>query len=221
MISENIINRIIKESIDNLIMESFESSKIRDFFREHGGVNRKYRNFSAGDINDEQINFWKVFPTYKDAVMAMHKYKQPNQRGQRTELDMASHLNILAANDGSAAIVGVIRNSSELGQTWGGEYQKKVADRLNRNGWNFKTRDNRYVDDSDTYYYGGDTKRSPANDFGVYTNNDFKNKKNLINKYKEEMPNDSYEKWRDNEHKHLQNYMRKNYGNTGRVKYKK
>ena len=212
MITEYKLNNIIKESIDNLIMESFESSKIRDFFREHGGVNRKYRNFSAGDITDEQINFWKVFPSYNDAIMAMHKYKQPDQRGQRSDLDMESHLSVLAAKDGSAAVVGVTRDSVELGQTWGGEYHKKVADRLNRNGWNFKTRDNRYVDDSDTYYYGGDDNNSPANDFGIYNNRDYNGMMNMIDKYKGQMSDENFKDWRKNAHQHMKDYMKRHYG---------
>jgi len=208
------IHEALRESISRLIIESFESSKIRNFFKQHGGLNRKFRNFSAGDITDEQINFWKEYPSYNEAIYAMHNLKRPDARGRRNDLDMASHLNILAANDGTTAIAGVIRGSVDLGSTWGGEYQKKVADRLNNNGWNFKTRDNRYVDDSDTYYYGGDKNMphvNPANDFGMWTNRDYKNKKSMVDKYKGEMSNDSFNKWRDSEHKHLQDYMRRNH----------
>jgi hypothetical protein len=94
------------------------------------------------------------------------------------------------AKDGSALLVGVKRDTVNTRQYWSGEYDKKISDRLWRNGWNYKTRDNRYVDDSDTYYY-----QSPAKDFGIYNNDDFKNvssqrKKDndqLGRKHKEEM----------------------------------
>lgn len=204
------IHEALTESINRLIIESFESSKIRDFFKQHGGLNRKFRNFSAGDITDEQINFWKEYPSYNEAIYAIHNLKRPDARGRRNDLDMASHLNILAANDGTTAIAGVIRGSVDLGSTWGGEYQKKVADRLNNNGWNFKTRDNRYVDDSDTYYYGG-KDRSPAEDFGLHTNRDYNARKGYVEKHKSQMKPGEFRSWRDNEHKHLQDYMRRNH----------
>lgn len=208
MIKEERIKQIISESINKIITESFVSSKIRDFFKAHNGVNREYRNFSIGDIADEQIVYWEEFKSAKEASKEkFHLDMQYRYKGKGKV-----NFYVFVANDGASVVVGIGGNPSDFGTTFGGEFPKKVSDRLNRNGWNFKTRDNRYVDDSDTYYYGGGKKRSMATDFGMYTNNDFKNKLNNLRQNKENTPKEIYDKWRDDEYRHMKDYLKRNYG---------
>lgn len=222
LISGNRLNHIIRESIEKVLLsESFSSSMIRDFFMSHGGVDRGYRNFSAGDIRDDEITYFKEYPSFREARKFVGSVRRPNGFGKRSDMDVNNYFEIFVASDGSALVVGVDRNKVSIGITWGGERIKKVADRLNSNGWNFKTRDNRYVDDSDEYYYGGDVKRSPANDFGLYKSSDFRNKMKGVNDGRELMSPEDFASWRDSRASHLRDYMRRNYSNGGRVKYKK
>ena len=50
------------------------------------------------------------------------------------------------------------------------------------NGWSHKTRNNRYLDDSDVYYTN---RTSPVNDFGYHTSDDYKNKLSDLERQKE------------------------------------
>ena len=170
-LTENQFRQIITESVRKILMESFKSNMLRKFFQEHGGVNSQYKQFSLGDIDDSQIGYSQEFNSFNEAANQLHHIKKPVAR-QRSEADMKYLFQIFVANDGTAMLVGINRSTIDTGVYWDGEHEKKVNDRLWRNGWNFKTRDNRYTDDSDTYYYN-----SPAKDFGVHNSNDFQNKK--------------------------------------------
>lgn len=203
MITEKRLTQIISESINMVITESFASSKIREFFNMHGGLNKEYRNFLAGDISDDEICFFEEYDSIKDA--RNDEFKMGRKRNDL-------HFYTLIANDGKAAVIGIYGEPADFKMATDKEYPKKMADRLNRNGWNFKTRDNRYVDDSDAYYYGGGKKRSTASDFGMYTNKDYKNKLSSLSQSQEKMPKDAYDKWRNKEYRHMKDYLKRNYG---------
>ena len=205
-LTEQQLHNIIKETTNRILTESFKSNTLRRVFRQHGGPKRNYRQFSLGDITDEQIGWLREYDSTNDALKDLHQLKKPSQRGQRSHEDMKYHFQVYTANDGSAIVVGVDRSSIETGIHWGGEYQKKVADRLWNNAWNFKTRDNRYVDDSDTYYY-----QSPAQDFGLHTSNDFQARANDNERQLQQTPKEDRPRFNKEKVKRLKDYLRRNY----------
>ena len=113
---------------------------------------------------------------------------------------------MFTANDGTTLLVGIKRDSVKTGVTWSGEHLKKVSDRLKNNGWNHKTRDSKYVDDSDRYYY-----QSPANDFGVHNSEDFKSKLNQNNKDLNSYPEGEREAYKQGRIKNMREYLKKHY----------
>lgn len=84
--------------------------------------------------------------------------------------------------------------------------QKKYADRVMNNGWNFKTRSNRYVDDSDTYYYG-----KKAQDFGLRSNQDFKRKQSDNKSIQSQMSDAEWKEYMNNRISHMQDYLNRHY----------
>jgi hypothetical protein len=204
-IKESELKTMIKESISKILLEAFKSNKLRDFFKNHGGVDTYYRQFSLGDISDEQINYYQEMPTHNDAIKLIWDLKRPDSRGIRSDADMKSLFQCYTAKDGTSVVVGIDRKTIKTGSTWGGAEEKKVADRLMSNGWNFKTRDNRYVDDSDTYYYN-----SPAKDFGLYNSDNYKGKLSDLEKQK---GHPDYDEYRREAVKNLKRYMQRWYPN--------
>ena len=71
------------------------------------------------------------------------------------------------------------------------------------NGWNYKTRSNRYVDDSDTYYYNSD-----ANDFDIHNSNNFKQVKDYNQKLKNKMSDDEWNEYMKNRAERVRSYRK-------------
>lgn len=199
----------IDESVKRQMNESIKSSTLKQWFNEHGGVKRLYddekygnlidkrvRQDGLGDVTDGDIIYTEEFGDENDAFEKMWQLKKPSRRGERSDLDMRAMFTVYKANDGSCLLVGLDRNTVETGPTWGGEMTKKTADRIRNNGWNFKTRNNRYVDDSDTYYYGGRGRY-----FGLKTNSDYKGKMKDNKRIKSQMSDDE---WKDYQNKRVQ-----------------
>lgn len=136
-----------------------------------------------GDVNDDAIVYFKVYDDIKNAInnawVLNHGESSKN-----------TYYTVYKANDHTAVVVGLDKSKVEIGHTWGGDMTKKTADRIMHNGWNFKTRSNRYVDDSDTYYTNSS---SPVNDFGYHNSNDYKNKLSDLEKQKELYEKEPYE----------------------------
>ena len=199
---------IISEEITRYFLsESLQSNQLRDFFNQHGGVDKKHRQNSLSDINDSQIGYFKEFDTPNDAYFAKQKLTASDKYTRmRSKMDMQYLFHIFYAADGTAALVGIDRDTIDTGFTWGGEVQKKISDRFWNNGYNPKTHDNRYADDSDTYYY-----QSPAKDFGLYKNKDLQNRKNDIKQQKDLMDNERYKNWRQERLKHMRDYLQNHY----------
>lgn len=190
------------ESVSHL-NEAFNSSNLRNWFKEHGGVKRLYTEDEygdlidkrvyqdgLGDITDDMITYTQEFNDYNEAVSRMRMLTQSDHHNMRSSWDMSSVFFIYKAQDGMFLLVGVDRSKMPMGITWGGETTKKVADRRMANGWNYKTRSNRYVDDSDTYYYNSD-----ANDFDIHNSNNFKQVKDYNQKLKNKMSDDEWNEY--------------------------
>ena len=200
------------ESISHfLLTESFKSSKLSDFFMEHGGVNKEYYQKSLGDISDEQIMLFDVFESYNDAMDEKHRliYKTRSDHHHRSQYDMACLFEIYVANDGYAALVGIDRDSIETSMTWGGEKEKKVADRFWR-----KQSFSPYKD-SDEYHY---SRKGYGPDFGLHTSGDYKrnlgNLKDKSNLFDKEGYN--FKDWRNDELERMQGYIRRHPKYDGR-----
>lgn len=208
-LTESQFRKLIQESVNKILTEAFKSNTLRSFFQQHGGVNTNQRQFSLGDISEEQIGYVEEFNSPNEAFKKKQELTKPNHFKGRSDHDMNYLFHIFTANDGTAILVGVDRNTIQTGSHWSGEQEKKVADRLWRNGWNNKTRDNRYVDDSDTYYY-----QSPAKDFGVYTNNNFQGKMSTNKKALEAQPKELQMQFKNDKLKHMRDYLQRNYPQT-------
>lgn len=207
VLDEGKLIRLISEQvIERLITESFKSNMLRDFFAKHGGVDKRYRQFSLGDIDDDQIGWSREYDNPTDALRDMRMVKQPLRTGKRRPEDMRYLFQIYVAKDGHTMLVGIERDTIETGLHWGGEYAKKVTDRMWNNGWNHKTRNNRYVDDSDTYYY-----QSHAKDFGLHTSDDFKPRANDNARQMQGMSKEERDEFNKHKVKRLKAYMSRTY----------
>ena len=180
IINENGVNRLINEGYGREygnVSEAYKSSKIRNIMNQNGGAKNRYdqpddpdltdkrvTQDGMGDITDEDIAYLQEYDDVKTAQKQAWNLNR-NDRGN-------IHYTVYKTKNGKGIVVGIDKNKVEIGNTWGGERTKKLADRIQNNGWNFKTRSNRYVDDSDTYYTA---PSGPSKDFGYRTNHDYKN----------------------------------------------
>ena len=186
-----IVSNAINESTNRIICEAIPSKRLQRYFQNHGGVNSSAFQDGLGDITDNQINYVQEYPSIKDAKSAMWHMKQ---NPQNSGLFFVSY----TAKDGSGIVVGLDRNKVATTYTWGGEMTKKTGDRLWSNDWNWKDRNNHYMDDSDIYYYGGDKVRSGqrrpsvAGDFGINTNYDYKGRIRDLAKQKQSYEQQPY-----------------------------
>ena len=154
--NENIssyLHNIICENINNMLMEAIPSKKLASIVKMHGGVNRAYDQDGLGEITDDQILSMQEFPNINAAIAARRQYLQPNG-SHRSDSDMQNFFQIYNLADGTAILVGLDRNKIQTKSTWGGERLATKANRVNAYGWNHKNRDTKYLDDSNTYYYG-------------------------------------------------------------------
>ena len=194
------LRNIVKETIKNILSEAFQSNKLRDYFKNHGGVKREYtkdevgdindkrvRQDGLGDVNDDDIVYFKAYNDTNDALHAAWELNHPKEKRNRVN---DTYFTVYKANDNTAVVVGLDRSKVDIGITWGGEATKKTADRKMSNGWSHKTRNNRYVDDSDVYYTN---RTSPVNDFGYHTSDDYKNKLSDLERQKERYEEDPYQ----------------------------
>lgn len=171
------LHRIIESTVRTILSESYKSNKIRNFMNQNGGAKNRFdqpedpdlldkrvTQDGMGDITDDDIVYLQE---YDDLRMAQNKAWNLNRND-----DGNTHYTVYKAKNGKAIVVGIDKSKVPMGNTWSGELTKKLADRVWNNGWNFKTRSNRYVDDSDTYYTN---PSAPSKDFGYRTNHDYKN----------------------------------------------
>ena len=200
------------------ITEAFKSNELRQWFKLHGGVKRLYtepeysnlkdkRVFQdgLGDITDDDIVYLEEFNDFNEAMKKRYELIASNPyTRQRSDWDMKAHFTIYKANDGTCLLVGIDRQKVEIGTTWGGEKTKKTADRMMRNGWNMKTRSNRYVDDSDTYYYS-----DKGNYFGLKTNRNYKGLQSDNERRKEHMSDEEWKEYQKERVKDIRDYSKK------------
>lgn len=195
-LNESQLRNIVKETLASMLTEAFKSNKLKDFFKQHGGVKREYTTGEIGDAIDKRVTQDGLGDVNDDAIVYFKAYDDVKEAENNAwELNhgkssMNTHYAVYKANDHTAVVVGLDKSKVEIGHTWGGNMTKKTADRVMRNGWNFKTRSNRYVDDSDTYYTNSS---SPVNDFGYHNSNDYKNKLSDLEKQKELYEKEPYE----------------------------
>ena len=202
------------------INEAFKSNQLRQWFKEHGGVKNRYNDEQysdlidkrvmqdgLGDVSDDMILYTEEFNNYNEALHKKQQLKRSNPyTRQRSDWDMKAYFTVYQANDGTYLLVGLDRSKIKTSPTWGGELTKKTADRVMNNGWNFKTRNNRYVDDSDTYYYG-----KKAQDFGLRNNQDFKGKQSHNKQIRSQMSDAEWKEYMNNRISQMQDYLNRNY----------
>lgn len=201
-----------------IINESFNSNELRGWFKLHGGVKKNYskegypnmnvRQDALGDITDEDITYLEEFASQEEAYNRMRSLTRSNN-GIRSQYDMRSYFTIYRANDGMCLLVGIDRNNIDTGVTWGGEVSKKGADRYWRDehspfpSW----KNNRYTDDSDTYYYS-----RKGQDFGLRTNTNFKGKMSDNNNIRNRMSDKEWKDYQNMRIKDMDDYLRRHYG---------
>ena len=201
------------------LTEAIKSNELRQWFRMHGGVKNVYNEpeYSSlvdkrvfqdglGDVTDEQIVYLQEFNSFNDADDERRRLMKSDYYGTRSDWDMKALFVIYSANDGMFLLVGLDRNKTDIGLTWGGERTKKSADRIRRNGWSMKTGSNRYVDDSDTYYYS-----RKGRDFGIYDNVLYKGKMKDNERMRGRMSSSEWNDYQDKRVKDMDDYLRKYY----------
>lgn len=199
----------IKEN-KNRINEAFKSNSLKQWFNKHGGVKNKYddEKYSSlidkrvmqdglSDVSDDEIVYTEIFDDYNEALNKKFLLK-------KSKWNMDKYFTVYQANDGTCILIGLDKNKVKTGHTWGGELTKKTADRIMNNGWNFKTRSNRYADDSDTYYYGKN-----AGHFGIRRNQDFKGKQSDNKRIKSQMSDAEWKEYMDNRISRMQDYLKR------------
>lgn len=161
---ESIIHSVIREYLN----EAFKSNRLRNWFKQHGGVKKHHeysndnvRQDALGDVNDEDIVFMQEYDNFHDMASKRKELSKDNN-------DV--YFTVYQSNDGFFLLVGLDKNNVPTSEIWGGEKSKKLADRMMRDDKEPRIM-NHYVDDKDTYYY---SKR--GQEFGIRKNQDFKRK---------------------------------------------
>lgn len=193
------------------INEAFKSNQLRQWFKEHGGVKKKYDDYDdtvpqdgLSDINDNDIIYTEEFSDFNSASNKMFNLKRSSY-GRRSDWDMKCFFTIYKANDGACLLVGLDRKTVPTGITWGGEVTKKYANRKWRDDKEPHNK-NHYVDDRGTYYYG-----KKAQDFGLRRNQDFKGKQSDNKRIKSQMSDAEWKEYMDNRISHMQDYLNRHY----------
>lgn len=193
------------------INEAFKSNKLRQWFKQHGGVKKKYDDYDdtvpqdgLGDINDNDVLYAEEFKDFNSASNKLFNLKRSSY-GKRSDLDMNCFFTIYTANDGACLLVGLDRKTVPTGFTWGGEATKKYADRKWRDDKEPHNK-NHYVDDRGTYYYG-----KKAQDFGLRRNQDFKGKQSDNRRIKNQMSDAEWKEYMNNRISLMQDYLNRHY----------
>ena len=193
------------------INEAFKSNQLRQWFKEHGGVKKKYDEYDdtvpqdgLGDVNDNDILYTEEFGDFNSASNKMFNLKRSSY-GKRSDWDMKCFFTIYKANDGACLLVGLDRKTVPTGITWGGEKTKKYAKRKWRDDKEPHNK-NHYVDDRGTYYYG-----KKAQDFGLKRNQDFKGKQSDNKRIKSQMSDAEWKEYMNNRISHMQDYLNRHY----------
>lgn len=151
---------------------------------------------------EEDEQEYETITAFQQASKKQFDLKTPNPyTRQRSDWDMKAYFTIYKANDGTCLLVGIDRTKMDIGTTWGGEATKKTADRVMRNGWNMKTRSNRYVDDSDKYYYSDKGRYFGINDSDIF--------KGYMEHNDEIRNNMSDDKWKEYQNKRVERIRNK------------
>ena len=208
---ESIIHSVIREYLN----EAFKSNRLRNWFKQHGGVKKYHDHYNdtvtqdaLGDVSDEDILFMKEYDNYIDAIdkkREMTKYCN----GLRSEWDKKAYFTVYQSRDGYFLLVGLDRNAVPTGTTWGGETSKKLADRKWRDDREPHNK-NHYVDDRDTYYFS-----RKARDFGLYRNRpkygDYEGKMKDNKNIRRKMTDDQWKEYQDYRLKDMRDYLNKYY----------
>jgi len=214
---KTIVRNVLNEEIKRQLNEGFRSNKMRQFFRQHGGVKRVYTHEefggkpgdvryalqdALGDIYDDDIVYTQEFDNEKSALNRAWELNHPvGRNGSRQPFNSETYYTVYKANDGTCLLVGLNEKTVPTYPTWGGHYSKKKANRYWNNGEKM-----RYKDDSDTYYYG-----KKAKSFGVRTNKDFKYRKEFNNGLRSKMSPEGFQDYINKGVQSKREYIRNNF----------
>jgi hypothetical protein len=223
-LTESALHKIIKESINMVMNEAFRSNTLRDWFKEHGGVKRVYgddeadfnkfsdkrvRQDALGDISDDCIVYRRECDSFKDAYDLCWDLNHPKDEYSRKRMpfNQKTYYTIYQARDGKCLVVGIDKTKIESESSCiYGDISKKLWDRKFNNGWNYKTNSDRYVDDSDTYYYTG-----KARDFGLKTNSEYDSILNWKKDLRKRMSDDEWKEYQKNRVSDMRDYVDRHY----------
>lgn len=204
-------NTIDLDENKNRINEAFKSNTLRQWFKEHGGVKKRFEEYDdtvpqdgLGDINDNDILYTEEFEDFNSAATKKFNLKRPSN-GRRSDWDMKCYFTIYRANDGTCLLVGLDRKTVPTSHTWGGEVTKKYAGRKWRDDKEPHNK-NHYVDDKGTYYYSRKGK-----DFGMYTNRNLQDLKRNNQRIKSRMSDEEWNDYMDKRVKSMRDYVNRHY----------
>lgn len=94
VITESKLRKIVYESISKMLNESIKSSKLQQWFKNHGGVKntneygKEYQD-GLGDVTDDSIVYTDYFENPRDAFNMAHNLRN----------DMKTFYRVYTAND--------------------------------------------------------------------------------------------------------------------------
>lgn len=204
--NESKIRGMIREAIsDILLVESFKSDKLKQWFMKHGGVKKTYaadgypnqnvKQDGLSDVTDRDISHMREFPNLK-----------------AVEKEPYANATLYQANDGACLYVYFRKGFDCTNPTWGGNMTKKGAERFWRD---YHDRG----DGKDVYHYshknapGGNNwgRRGLMGDFGIYTSNDYQNHKKHNQQIKNSMTPEEWNTYINREIDSKNDYLKRNF----------
>lgn len=207
-LTESKLRNIIQEAVsDMLLMESFNSNELRQWFMDHGGVkktyadegypNQKVKQDGLSDVTDDDILSMREAENINQAILMKEPYKNST---------------IYQANDGSCLLVYFNDSFDCTHPTWGGNMTQKGANRYWRDE---KDRG----DGRDVYYYrhknapGGNNwgREGLMGDFGIYTSKDYQTHKRNNQRIKNRMSPEDWNNYINQEIDDKNDYLKRNF----------
>ena len=156
-LTESKINKIINDSLNRILKESFNDKRVSSAIKSHGGLNNKYKNAFYGANTNANYDLKNC--TYVG-------YLSPDTVNELAENNLLFNLDeyLLHTNDGCAIVVKKNSNDIFFDDDYDNSWEKKVKDRNKK--WGEETNNENYRDEMyispnklNTYYRRQDRKK--------------------------------------------------------------
>ena len=187
-LNESDLHRIIKQVIN----EAFKSNQLRDWFNNHGGVDKTHGGCDLSDINDDDIIYMQEFSNELEASNICWKLNHPKSKWSdgNDPFSQDGLYYLYKAKDGCYAVVGIRRNGSVKLSTDRSEKVRKRSD------------DRYYGRKQDNLYHYG----PHGQNFGLNTNDDYRGKLKDKEDLRKLMSPDEFEKYQRKRASYMKKY---------------